>query len=279
MNQNQTTLQNFFGNPLNNKKRNHGESANEEADDNIKKQKSVEVVNEIWASVKSEEWIKIITPWFPDFQELCDFLINQYKSKRIYPPKESLFTAFTLCPPTKVKVVILGQDPYHQPRQANGFCFSVHKGIQTPPSLINIYKLLKNDYPSFEIPKHGDLTKWAENGVLLLNTCLTVEHGKPNSHSQKGWEKFTDRVISHLCTLDQPIVFMLWGNNAKVKEPLIRSSTPFALKSKRFVLKAPHPSPLSTNENNPTFWESQHFKRANEFLNEHNQTEINFLDL
>jgi uracil-DNA glycosylase len=276
MNQNQTTLANFFGgksNSVNSKKRNHDEISK---DDN---KISSDETNQIWLALKSDEWLKIMKPWFADFCDLDRFLISEYQTKRIFPPKELIFESFRLCPPNMVKVVIIGQDPYHQPGQANGFCFSVKKNIQTPPSLVNIYKLLKNDYPLFEIPRHGDLTKWAENGVLLLNTCLTVEHSKPNSHSGKGWEKFTDKVISHLCTLDQPIVFMLWGNNAKAKEPLIKSSTEFILKPKRLILKAPHPSPLSTNEKNPTFYECQHFKRANEFLLKNNQSEINFVDL
>lgn len=186
----------------------------------------------------------------------------QYVEKRrtegvtVYPPKEQVFSAFSATPFEQVKVVILGQDPYHGPNQAHGLCFSVMPGVKTPPSLVNIYKELKQDIPDFEIPSHGYLQSWAEQGVLLLNTVLTVEQGQAHSHKHLGWERFTDKVIQRLNESGNGIVFLLWGAHAHKKGAQIDSN-------KHFVLKAPHPSPLSAHRG---FLGCKHFSKANQKL-------------
>ncbi len=189
------------------------------------------------------------------FQELRTFLITQKKQqKNIYPPSSLIFNAFNSTPFDKVKVVILGQDPYHRPNQAMGLSFSVPKSVRIPPSLNNIYKELEKDI-NFKVPSHGDLTSWATQGVFLLNAFLTVEAGKPGSHRNIGWGLFTDKVISLLSEQRQNIVFMLWGNFAKNKTDLINHS-------KHLVLTAAHPSPLARG----AFFGSKHFSKANEYL-------------
>lgn len=175
---------------------------------------------------------------------------------QIYPPMDLIFNAFAHTPFDKTKVVILGQDPYHGVKQAHGLSFSVQKGIQVPPSLQNIFKELKNEYPDFQIPSHGDLSQWADQGVLLLNATLTVEASKPGSHQQQGWEQFTDKVIQTLSEKRSNIVFLLWGRYAAAKASMIDQN-------KHQVLIAPHPSPFSAHSG---FFGCNHFIKTNEYL-------------
>ena len=192
----------------------------------------------------------------PYFLELKRFLDNETTlGKVIYPHQNLIFNAFEQCLLEEIKVVIIGQDPYHGTGQANGLAFSVNVGQKIPPSLRNIYKELKDDV-GFEIPTHGDLTAWAKQGVLLLNSVMTVEEGKPGSHQHKGWETFTDAVINKLSGENNGIVFLLWGNYAKSKMELIDAS-------KHYVLTAAHPSPLSAYQG---FFHCKHFSKTNEYL-------------
>ena len=189
------------------------------------------------------------------FRKLSAFLKQEYAEKTIYPPKQEVFSAFYYTDLDKVKVVILGQDPYHEPTQACGMCFAVKPGNPLPPSLVNIYREIHNDL-GLEMTANGYLVKWATQGVLLINTVLTVERGKANSHKGKGWEEFTDHVIQLLNRQDQPIVFLLWGNNARAKMSLLNNP-------RHLVLTAAHPSPLSAYNG---FFGCRHFSRTNEFL-------------
>ena len=189
------------------------------------------------------------------YQSLHDFVEHEYLHKTIFPPKENIFRALNLCDYEDVKVVILGQDPYHELHQANGLAFSVNPGVRIPPSLVNIYKELHSDL-NMTIPNHGDLTKWAKQGVLLLNNVLTVEEGKANSHANKGWETFTLNIVKALNQRDKPLVFILWGNNARAKKKYIDTS-------RHLVLESAHPSPLSAHRG---FFGSRPFSQANEFL-------------
>lgn len=189
------------------------------------------------------------------YQKLRKFLIEEYRSGPVYPDMYHIFNALKFTAYEDVKAVILGQDPYHQPGQAHGLCFSVQKGVQIPPSLVNIYKELESDL-CIKAPSHGCLESWARNGVLLLNTVLTVRESRPNSHKGKGWERFTDRVIELLNKRKKPMVFILWGNNAKAKESLITNPD-------HCIIKGPHPSPLSAHYG---FWGGKYFSRTNEFL-------------
>lgn len=201
------------------------------------------------------------------FQETLNFVRAERESgKMIYPPASDVFNAFKYTEFSDVKVVILGQDPYHGPNQAHGLCFSVQPGVATPPSLVNIYKELKQDVADFEIPSHGYLLPWAEQGVLLLNTVLTVEAGKAHSHASLGWEKFTDVVIESLNEYSSGIVFLLWGNHAQKKGQYID-------RNKHCVLTAPHPSPLSAHRG---FLGCKHFSKTNEYLIEHGKSPINW---
>ena len=186
--------------------------------------------------------------------------------KVIYPPQQDVFNALKLTPLDAVKVVILGQDPYHGPNQAHGLCFSVLPGVKTPPSLVNIYKELAVDIDGFVIPKHGTLTSWAEQGVLLLNTVLTVEQGNAHSHAKWGWERFTDAVINAVNTHQQGVVFLLWGSHAQKKGMQIDTS-------KHHVLCAPHPSPLSAHRG---FLGCQHFSQTNQLLISQNKSPVNW---
>ena len=186
--------------------------------------------------------------------------------KVIYPPQQDVFNALKYTPLESVKVVILGQDPYHGPDQAHGLCFSVLPGVKTPPSLINIYKELAADIDGFVIPKHGTLTRWAEQGVLLLNTVLTVEQGKAHSHAKWGWETFTDAVIDAVNRHQQGVVFLLWGSHAQKKGMHIDTS-------KHHVLSAPHPSPLSAHRG---FLGCKHFSQTNQLLSSQNKSPINW---
>jgi len=189
-------------------------------------------------------------------RDLRSFLANELKNgKTIYPEGKNIFNALNSTPLSKVKVVILGQDPYHGPNQAHGLCFSVQKGVPSPPSLQNIFKELQSDL-GFEPPESGELTKWSHQGVLLLNTCLTVEKGRPLSHQAKGWEHFTDQIIRVLNEQERPLVFLLWGSPAQKKEILITNR-------RHLILKAPHPSPLSAHRG---FFGSRHFSKSNQFL-------------
>ena len=198
--------------------------------------------------------------------QLKFFLQNEIqKGKSIYPPTELIFNAFKLIPYTDYKVVIIGQDPYHGFSQANGLAFSVQADQKIPPSLKNIFKELKNDV-GIEAPMHGDLSAWAKQGVLLMNSVLTVEQGLPSSHQKKGWERFTDTIIENLSADLTGIVFMLWGNYAKSKKPLINSR-------KHLILEANHPSPLSANRG---FFNCKHFSKSNNYLIEQGKTPINW---
>jgi uracil-DNA glycosylase len=191
----------------------------------------------------------------PYFMELKAFVEHEYATKTIYPPREDLYNAFRQCPFDQVKVVLLGQDPYHNPHQAHGLCFSVRRGTEVPPSLRNIFQELNRDL-GLPIPTHGDLTVWANQGVLLLNAILTVEAHHPLSHQNKGWETFTDHILTRLDADPRPKVFVLWGNYAKRKRSLL-------VHDHHLILIASHPSPLSARH---SFFGSRPFSRINEFL-------------
>lgn len=213
------------------------------------------------------KWDEVLTGEFDKeyYQNLRKFLIEEYRSKTIYPDMHDIFNALKATSYEDVKVVILGQDPYHEPGQAHGMSFSVKKGIKTPPSLVNIYKEMKDDL-GYEIPGHGYLMQWAESGVLLLNTCLTVQAHKANSHKGRGWEQFTDRVISLLNDREKPVVFILWGANAKSKQQLITGR-------QHLILTGAHPSPLSAYNG---FFGGKYFSRANEFLKANGETPVDW---
>ncbi|MCL1950067.1 MAG: uracil-DNA glycosylase [Turicibacter sp.] len=206
-------------------------------------------LNTEWKTFLQDEFQK------PYFQDLTRFLDTQYQNTTVYPPKEEIFTAFNLTSLADVKVVILGQDPYHGPKQAKGLAFSVNDGVRIPPSLRNIYKELVADIGSPQ-PQGTDLSPWAKQGVLLLNTTLTVEAGKPMSHAKKGWEEFTDHILQLINEKKDPVVFILWGKHAQSKKKLIDSS-------KHLVIGSVHPSPLSASRG---FFGSKPFSKANEFL-------------
>ncbi|MDO4485708.1 MAG: uracil-DNA glycosylase [Bacillota bacterium] len=199
------------------------------------------------------------------YLKLREFLKSEYGTRIIYPDMYHIFNALKFTAYEDVKAVILGQDPYHQPGQAHGLCFSVQKGVQIPPSLVNIYKELESDL-GIKAPSHGNLESWAKNGVLLLNTVLTVRQNQANSHKGKGWEIFTDRVIELLNQRQQPMVFILWGNNAKAKEKLITNPN-------HLIIKSAHPSPLSAHYG---FWGGRYFSRTNEFLESTGQEPIDW---
>ncbi len=217
------------------------------------------VINQSWDEILKEEYQKEY------FKNLQQFIDEEYNTHSIYPPKEDIWNGFKEVPYNKVKIVILGQDPYHGEGQAHGMAFSVKPGVKIPPSLRNIYKEL-NQTMDFEIPDHGHLIKWAQEGVLMLNTVLTVREGKPGSHKNKGWEKFTDAVIKKLNDRKSPIVFILWGAPAKKKIELITSPW-------HKVLTAAHPSPLSAYNG---FFGCNHFNKANEYLKEWGKEPIDF---
>lgn len=202
-----------------------------------------------WKTVLEKEFEK------PYMKKLRSFLVSEKEEgKMIYPPSNLIFNAFNHTPFYKVKVVIIGQDPYHGPNQAHGLAFSVQRGVPIPPSLRNIFKEAADNIPGFKIPSSGELTKWADQGVLLLNATLTVRAGEAGSHQKKGWEEFTDAAIHKLSELRQGIVFLLWGNYAQSKAHLIDTS-------KHFILRAPHPSPLARG-----FLGCKHFAQTNQIL-------------
>ena len=204
-----------------------------------------------------DSWKQILKDEFeaPYFQALTEFLREEKKKHVIYPPGPLIFSAFNHTPFNRVKVVILGQDPYHGPGQAHGLCFSVPDGIPQPPSLVNIFKEIKSDL-GIPVPAGSNLTKWAGQGVLLVNAILTVRANEPTSHQNKGWEKFTDAVIRNLSEKRKNLIFLLWGNYARAKESLIDGN-------RHYILKAAHPSPLSASRG---FFGCRHFSRTNEIL-------------
>ncbi|MDE6851328.1 MAG: uracil-DNA glycosylase [Lachnospiraceae bacterium] len=209
----------------------------------------------------TNDWLDAIKPEFgkPYYRELFEFVKEEYSRVVVYPPADDIFNAFHFTPLSEVKVLILGQDPYHNVHQAHGLCFSVPPDQQEiPPSLQNIYKELQDDL-GCTIPNHGYLKKWADQGVLLLNTVLTVRAHQAGSHQGKGWERFTDAVIQAVNAQDRPVVYLLWGKPAQSKAGMLTNP-------KHLVLKAPHPSPLSAYRG---FFGCKHFSRTNEFLQEH----------
>lgn len=203
------------------------------------------------------EWLEVLQPEFnkPYFAELKSFLLEEKRMYKVFPPGNRIFAAFDHTPFSKVKVVILGQDPYHNDGQAHGLCFSVPDGIAVPPSLVNIYKELNSDL-GVPIPRSGNLEKWANQGVLLLNATLTVRAYQAGSHQKRGWENFTDEVIRQLSARHNGLVFILWGSYAQAKESMIDTS-------KHYILKAVHPSPLSVYRG---FFGCRHFSKTNELL-------------
>jgi uracil-DNA glycosylase len=202
-----------------------------------------------WAPLLEEEFKK------PYYLKLREFLKEEYRTRTIYPDMHDIFNALHYTPYEKVKVVILGQDPYHGPGQAHGLSFSVKPGVPSPPSLLNIFKELQDDIGCY-IPNNGYLVKWAQQGVLLLNTVLTVRRGEANSHKGKGWEYFTDRVIELVNEKQEPVVFILWGRHAQAKKELITNTH-------HCIIEAPHPSPFSAARG---FFGSRPFSKTNEFL-------------
>ena len=208
----------------------------------------------------SGEWLEALKGEFhqPYYAKLYKTVMQEYQTRKIFPPADDMFNAFHFTPLSQVKVVILGQDPYHNVGQAHGLCFSVKKGVDVPPSLVNIYKELHDDL-GCTIPNHGCLTKWAEQGVLMLNTVLTVRAHQANSHKDIGWEEFTDAAIMALNSQDRPIVFILWGAPAQRKARMLNNP-------KHLILKAPHPSPLSAYRG---FFGSKPFSQTNDYLRAH----------
>ena len=212
-----------------------------------------------WAEALSGEFKK------PYYSQLYRTVVSEYQNWQVFPPADDLFNAFHLTPLSEVKAVILGQDPYHNVGQAHGLCFSVRPGVDIPPSLQNIYKELQDDL-GCTIPTHGYLEKWAKQGVLLLNTVLTVRAHQANSHQGIGWEQFTDAVIRIVNAQDRPIVFLLWGGPARRKKEMLNNV-------KHLVLEAPHPSPLSAYRG---FFGCRHFSKTNEFLKAHGVSPIDW---
>ncbi len=214
------------------------------------------------------DWDQIMEGEFeqPYYLELRQFLINEYKTQMIYPNMYDIYNAMKHTPYSKVRAVIIGQDPYHGPNQAHGLCFSVRKGVAPPPSLVNIFKEIRDDLGIDNLHKHGELTRWADSGVLMLNTVLTVRAGQAGSHRGKGWETLTDSIIRRLNDRTEPIVFILWGANAKTKQALITAP-------QHLVLTAAHPSPLSAYNG---FFGCRHFSKTNEFLRNHGMAEIDW---
>ena len=212
-----------------------------------------------WKSRLEDEFNK------PYFENLINFVKQEYSSQTIYPPGKEIFRAFDACDFNDVKVVIIGQDPYHGPGQANGLCFSVRDGVRQPPSLVNIFKEIHNDLKK-PIPKSGNLERWAEQGVLLLNATLTVRASTPGSHQNKGWETFTDAVIRKISEEREHVVFLLWGAYAQRKGEVIN-------RSKHLVLMSAHPSPFSADRG---FFGCRHFSKANDYLKSKGIAEIDW---
>ena len=227
------------------------------------------IIMEINPNIESS-WLEVLKDEFrqPYFIEIKKFLLEDKKKYRVFPPGQLIFNAFNLTPFDKVKIVIIGQDPYHGYGQAHGLCFSVPKGVAKPPSLQNIFKELKEDL-NINPPEHGDLTGWAKQGVFLLNAILTVRENTPESHRNIGWEKFTNAAIENLSDKKEHLVFMLWGSYAQEKEKLIDNT-------KHLILKAAHPSPFSANRG---FFGCHHFSKANQYLIANNIDPIKWEDL
>ncbi|MDD4605122.1 MAG: uracil-DNA glycosylase [Dysgonamonadaceae bacterium] len=216
-------------------------------------------IEESWKNILKDEFEK------PYFKLLTQFIREEYSSQQIYPPAKLIFNAFDQCPFDQVKVVIIGQDPYHNPGQANGLCFSVNDDVRVPPSLFNIYKEIKDDLGK-NIPKSGNLERWSKQGVLLLNATLTVRAHQAGSHQGKGWEQFTDTVIDKLSNKRENLVFILWGSFAQRKGENIDAN-------RHLILKSPHPSPLSAHRG---FFGNQHFSRSNDYLIRHGREPIDW---
>lgn len=212
-----------------------------------------------WTEWLKKEWKE------PYFKTLSSFVHEAYETRTVYPPKNQVFSAFASCSYEDIKVVILGQDPYHQKGQAHGMCFSVNPGVPIPPSLQNMYKELQEDCGCY-YPNNGYLMPWAKQGVFLLNTILTVEDSKPLAHKGKGWEIFTDHAIQKVNEKEEPVVFLLWGSNARAKKQMIDTT-------KHLVLEAAHPSPLSAYRG---FFGCNHFSRANAFLKDNGRKPIDW---
>lgn len=212
-------------------------------------------------------WLDVLQPEFsaPYFQELKSFLLEEKKKHPVYPPGSRIFAAFNNTPFDDVKVIILGQDPYHGPGQANGLCFSVNKGVPKPPSLLNIFKELQDDY-GLSVPENGDLEPWARQGVLLLNATLTVRARNAGSHQNKGWEDFTNAAIRALSEKREGLVFLLWGSYAQAKASMIDTT-------RHHILKAPHPSPLSASRG---FFGCRHFSKTNKLLQEQGKDPVDW---
>lgn len=217
-------------------------------------------INQAWKPYLQEEFDKDY------YKSISSFLKEENKTKTIYPPQEKVFSCLAL-PPEDIKVIVVGQDPYHGPNQANGLAFSVNPGIKIPPSLKNIYKELEQEY-SKKMPENGDLTSWSEQGVLLLNTSLTVEKGLAASHSNIGWQNFTDKIIKIISQSFSNNVFILWGAHAKAKQALIDEE-------KHLVLTSAHPSPFSVTK----FLGNNHFIKTNDYLKAHNKNEIDWFSI
>ena len=218
-------------------------------------------------STITNDWLKAVGVEFQQnyYKELYKFIQSEYQEYLVFPKADDVFNAFHFTPLESVKVVILGQDPYHNDDQAHGLCFSVKPEVTIPPSLVNIYKELKDDLDC-QIPNNGYLEKWARQGVLMLNTVLTVRAHQANSHQGKGWEKFTDAVIQAVNTQDRPIVFILWGNPARMKKSMLTNP-------KHLIIEAPHPSPLSSYRG---FFGSKPFSKTNNFLKENGMEAIDW---
>lgn len=217
-------------------------------------------IEKTWKETLKEEFAKDY------FYTLSDFVKNQYKENVVYPEPKNIFKAFEACPFDDVKVVIIGQDPYHGPKQANGLCFAVQEGVAIPPSLKNIFKEIESDLNIQTNKTNGDLTRWAKQGVLLLNATLTVRANSPGSHQNKGWEIFTDSVIKTLSDKKEKLIFILWGNYAKKKGAVID-------RSKHLVLESQHPSPFSAYNG---FFGCKHFSQANKYLSSKGLGEIDW---
>ncbi|GAB3200620.1 uracil-DNA glycosylase [Pontibacter aydingkolensis] len=216
-------------------------------------------IEESWQNVLQDEFEK------PYFKNLVSFVKDEYTSQKVYPAGNQIFNAFQMCPFDEVKVVILGQDPYHGPNQANGLAFSVSDQVRTPPSLINIFKEIKSDLGK-DVPATGNLERWAKQGVLLLNATLTVRAGNAGSHQKKGWEEFTDAVVKQVNDKKEHVVFMLWGAYAQKKGAFIDEK-------KHLVLKSAHPSPFAADRG---FFGNKHFSKANNYLVEHDKEPIDW---
>ena len=215
----------------------------------------------------SNDWLPVLAPEFrkPYYKDLFQFVQTEYQTRQIFPPAQDLFNALHLTPLSKVKVVILGQDPYHGDGQAHGLCFSVRPDVDIPPSLVNIYRELHDDL-GCRMPDNGCLTKWADQGVLLLNTVLTVRAHQAGSHRGHGWEQFTDAIIRAVNSQNRPVVYMLWGAPAQAKRQMLDNP-------RHLVLTAPHPSPLSAYRG---FFGCRHFSQCNAFLEEHGEKPIDW---